>query len=153
MEQPPHDTAGTEKQDYEFNELQNVTLRVLASRMKLVGIFYIAIGGLIAAVGFLVLFFLPGAGIVYMLLAIPNLVIGIWTSTASSSFRLIVETKGYDIDHLMNALEALRKLYTLQFWMLIISIAFVLLVILVGIIVGLSNFLPIGQQASYTFLH
>lgn len=140
----------TPSQTYEFNAFQNETIRVLASKMKVVGIFYIVIGAFIGFIGFAVLFFLPPAGILYMLLAAPYLMIGIWTNTSSTSFRLIVETAGFDINHLMNALASLRKLYTLQFWMLIVSIALVALVLLVIVLIGLETLVPSTQQTSFT---
>lgn len=150
MEPTHQPQAESPQQDYEFNALQNETIRVLASRMKLVGLFYIVIGGFFGLIGFMVLFFLPPVGLIYMLLAAPYLMIGIWTNNASTSFRLIVETRGYDINHLMSALESLRKLYTLQFWMLIISIIVVVLVIIIGLLIGLNTLMPTGQQTSFT---
>lgn len=48
---------------------------------------------------------------------------------------MIVETSGNDIAHLNNALESLRKLYNLQFWLLVVMIV----LFIVGLIVGIGG--------------
>jgi hypothetical protein len=45
-------------------------------------------------------------GLIYLL-------IGVWTRSAAGSFKMIVTTEGHDISHLMNALGALNRMYTL----------------------------------------
>jgi hypothetical protein len=62
------------------------------------------------------------------------LLIGVWTRTAGTSFRLIVETKGTDISLLMSALSALNKMYTLIYTLILVG----LLVLVLSI--GLSFF-------------
>jgi len=66
------------------------------------------------------------------------IIIGIRTIGASNSFKKIVETEASDISHLMNALNELKKLYTLQYVLVIIAIVFMGIAILTGIIGGLS---------------
>lgn len=107
---------------FEFSAMQNDTIRILARRMKFVGIFYIVIGVLIGLAALLTLFMTPLLGVGYGLAAGFEIIIGIWTTNAASSFRMIVETTGNDIAHLNHALESLRKLYNLQFWLLAIII-------------------------------
>lgn len=131
-------------QSFEFGTAQNETTRVLASRMKFVGIFYMVIGGFLGLIGFIFLFFLPAFGIFYMFFAAAELLIGIWTNNAASSFRLIVETIGSDINHLMSALESLRKLYNLQFWLLIISLILMVLAIIIALAVGLDTIMSMS---------
>ena len=41
------------------------------------------------------------------------LLVGVWTRQAAGSFRKIVDTQGNDISHLMSALSALNRMYTL----------------------------------------
>ncbi len=132
---------------YEFSPAQNETIRVLASRMKFVGIFYIVIAVLFGVCGLLALFFLPPVGLVYCLVTVLYLLIGIWTNNASSSFKMIVETKGSDITHLMSALESLRKLYNLQFWLLIVSIVVFVLAIVIALVVGIGTFTQMTRPA------
>jgi uncharacterized membrane protein len=138
---------------YEFTANQNESIRVLAGRMKFVGVFYIVMGGLFGLVGLAALFFYTLLGIVYLIAIIPQLLIGIWTVNAATSFRQVVDTKGHDIPYLMNALIALRKLYTLQFWLLILTLAFVVLGVAVAIFLSMSGLLPtIVEPTTVTML-
>jgi hypothetical protein len=41
------------------------------------------------------------------------LLVGVWTRQAAGSFRKIVDTQGNDISHLMSALSALNRMYSL----------------------------------------
>src|SRR5262249_48604292 len=41
------------------------------------------------------------------------LLVGVWTREAAGSFRKIVDTQGHDMSHLMSALSALNRMYTL----------------------------------------
>jgi hypothetical protein len=91
--------------------------------------------------------------VLYLVLLIPELLIGIWTINAAQSFKLVVETKGRDIPHLMAALTALRKLYTIMFWLLIAALALVLLAIATGILLWTLGIIPGTHEAStYTAL-
>ncbi len=126
-------------QAYGFGAAQNETIRVLASRMKFVGIFYMLIGSFLGLVAVIFLFIVPAFGVLYMLFAAAELLIGIWTNNAASSFRLIVDTRGSDIDHLMGAIESLRKLYNLQFWLLIVAFILMVLAFIIGLAIGLDT--------------
>ncbi|MFQ5798134.1 MAG: hypothetical protein ACE5H0_05490 [Bacteroidota bacterium] len=125
-----------EQPTYEFTEAHNQTLQILGSRMKWVGILFIVIGAVYGLVG--VLGLAEGApAFVFMLYAVIFILIGIWTRTAGSSFSLIVETAGSDIPHLMDALESLRKLYNLAFWLMIVGLGLALIAILLrGVMAG-----------------
>lgn len=123
-----------EEKTYEFTTDQNQLIGTLAGRMKFVAIFFIVLGCIMGLAG---LFNLP-AGIVYLVMAAIYIIIGIWTIGASNSFKKIVETEASDISHLMNALNELKKLYTLQYVLVIIAIVFMGIAILTGIIGGLS---------------
>lgn len=127
-----------EQQAFEFSAAQNETIRVLSGRMKFVGIFFIVIGALLGIGGLFALFVSPIVGLVYLLLTAAEILIGVWTMNASSSFKMIVETTGSDIAHLDKALESLRKLYNLQFWLLIVSIGLFVLIFIIGIIGGME---------------
>jgi uncharacterized membrane protein len=119
---------------------------MLAKRMKFVGVFYIVVGALVGLIGLVALFFSPLVGIVYILSLLPQLLIGLWTTNAATSFRQIVDTRGHDIPYLMNALASLRKLYTLQFWLLIIAMALIVLGIAAGVFLLASGILPIPVE-------
>jgi hypothetical protein len=54
-------------------------------------------------------------GLIYLL-------IGVWTQTAGVSFKKIVDTTGSDIHHLMDAVSALGKMYTLIYTLIVIGL-------------------------------
>ncbi len=121
-----------EEPTYEFTEAQNGTIRVVADRMKWVGMFLIAVGGLYGIRG--VLGLAEGAGAFGLIISAVILILtGIWTRNAGGFFSLIVDTAGSDIPHLMDAVESLRKLYTLQFWLMIVGLVITVLAIITSL--------------------
>jgi len=54
-------------------------------------------------------------GLLYLLL-------GVWTRSAAGSFKKIVDTKGSDISHLMEALSSLNKMYSLIYTLIIFGL-------------------------------
>jgi hypothetical protein len=54
------------------------------------------------------------------------LLLGVWTRSAAASFQQIVDTKGNDITHLMNALSSLYSMYNLLWTLLVVTILFAL---------------------------
>ena len=129
---------------YEFSNPQDDVIRSLSRKMKFVGVFYVLASGLMGVAGLIALFLSPVAGVFYLILLIPELLIGIWTLHAANSFQMVVETRGHDIPHLMNALTALRKLYTVMFWLLIAGLALLLLAIAIGMFLWSSGMIPGG---------
>lgn len=123
---------------YEFTPAENETIQVLARRMKFVGIFNIIIGILYGLSGLVFLLVQPLMLLVYLPVVGMLILIGVWTNSASSAFKMIVQTAGQDIMHLMSALENLRKLYNLQFWLLVIGLALVVIFIIIGLVVGIN---------------
>ncbi len=118
---PPESTVETTQ--FEFNQGENEIIANLAWKMHFVGLFVLAIGLLVIVIGIIMFHVFPiFSGTLYA-------VIGIWTQRAADSFRNVVYTQGKDITHLMAALDDLRKLYTLQFWLCVIG--------LVGTVAGL----------------
>ena len=116
-----------ELQPYEFNNTQNQLIRQLAQKMRFVGYILLALGVLVIVAG-IVNFRLGGFATIIQ--GIIQLIIGIWTAKAATSFQLIVKTQGNDIENLMTALGELRKLYALQYWIFIIA----LILVVVGIV-------------------
>jgi hypothetical protein len=136
---------------YEFTPPQNQNIRRLSRKMKFVGVFYIVGAALFGALGVVAYFFMPLAAIVYVVAMIPELLIGVWTTKAASSFRKIVDTKGHDIPHFMNAVTSLRKLYTLQYWLLIMVLVLIVTSIAVVAVLWMSGMLTIpGGSGTYT---
>ncbi|MBI3005606.1 MAG: hypothetical protein HYY49_09360 [Ignavibacteriales bacterium] len=126
--------AQTAATGYEFTDAQNMTFGVLASRMKFLGILNMVFAVCIGLFAILALFSSPLTIVVSGPQVAMFIVLGLWMMNASSSFRMIVETHGQDISHLMTAMESLRKLYNLQFWLTIA----VLVVFVIGFLFALS---------------
>ncbi len=119
-----------EDKQYEFNQSQNELILDLSNKMRFVSYFLIAGGVLATMIGLLGLN--PGV----IIQAVVDILIGVWTLNAASSFKLIVDTQGNDIVNLMGALGGLRKLYRLQYWLLIIALVFLAIALVLGIIAG-----------------
>ncbi len=128
--------------EYEFSSSQNELIGDLAKKMSFVAILSIVAGviTLISAIVILIAAFtepqrFPEA-INALIQGIFFLLIGTWTKNAGSAFKRIVTTAGTDIENLMGALGELRKLYTLQYWLVILLLVFIILGIVAGIILG-----------------
>jgi hypothetical protein len=108
---------------YEFSSEQDVLIAALASKMKFVGLFALGLG--VVAIIYGALRRDPGVIVSGALYG----VIGLWTERSAVSFRHIATTHGHDIGHLMHALRDLRRLYTLQYWVCLISLVAMLIVL------------------------
>jgi len=133
---------------FEFTLMQDEVIRSLSKKMNFVGFFYIVASALVGLAGVGFMFVNAWIGLFYMILLTPELLIGIWTLNAGKSFRLVVDTKGQDIPHLMNAINALRKLYTMMFWILIIGLVFMLLAIVAAIVLISSGMIPMPTEST-----
>jgi hypothetical protein len=131
-----------ESPNYEFTDSQNQTVSQLASRMKWVGVFFVALGlafgllgvaGLVATEGAVDLIVKP---MILVMVAVIFFLSGIWTVNAARLFTLIVQTTGSDILNLMNALGTLRKLYYMQFRLIIISLVALLIAFAIFLVMG-----------------
>ncbi|MGD1806568.1 hypothetical protein ACP6PL_14165 [Dapis sp. BLCC M126] len=120
-----------EDKQYEFDSSQNELILDLSNKMRFVSYFLIAGGVLSGIIGLLSL----NAGVIIP--AVVDIIIGVWTLKAASSFKLIVDTEGNDIVNLMGALGELRKLYRLQYWLLIITLVFLAIALVIGIVAGI----------------
>lgn len=125
-----------ESREYEFSSSQNELIKNLADKMRFVAAFLIAVGALGVIGGLLTL---ARGGLSNIISAVVYILIGVWTNNASSAFRRIVETSGSDIENLMGALGELRKLYTLQYWLLIIAFIFIAVALVFSLIFGLAT--------------
>jgi hypothetical protein len=117
---------------YEFTAKQNAIVRHLASRMRAVGT------GLIVITALLVLRAVLGSVEFGTLIWIGAAVlgcIGFWSVRAGIELQRVVRTEGTDIPYLMRALTEIRKLYDLQYWVLValaLLAAFTVLVAIAG---------------------
>jgi hypothetical protein len=128
---------------YEFNAYQNSIIKGLALKMKFVGFIYVFAGGLMALVSVVALYLKPWFGVFYLCVFTPWLLIGIWNINSANSFGFVVTTVGNDIQHLMNALISLRKLYSLMFWVMVLGLTLVLVGIAGGIFIWSKGSFPI----------
>jgi hypothetical protein len=119
--------------EHEFDIMQNEVFKGLSGWMGFVGIMIIIFGGLYCAQG---LINLGAVGMIGLAQGVCLLMIGVWTWSASRSFKQIVTTEGMDITLLMDAMKKLRSVYTLQG---------VLLIIVIILIIGLI-FLMLGSS-------
>jgi hypothetical protein len=115
---------------YEFDSGQNALIGLLAKRMKWVAWFMFAFAGIAGIAGVMTL---NAGGASAIVQAVLMLIIAVWTRRAAIAFEMIVQTEGSDITNLMGALGELKKLYTLQYWVIIIAIVFVVIALVVGI--------------------
>lgn len=133
---------------YEFTMAQDDVIRALSKKMKFVGAFYVVVSAIVGLAGLGFMFLNAWIGLFYMVMLTPELLIGIWTLTAAKSFKLVVDTKGHDVPHLMNALNSLRKLYTMIFWILIIALVFMVIAIVAAIVLISSGIIPIPTEST-----
>ncbi|MDB9314823.1 hypothetical protein PN462_17045 [Spirulina sp. CS-785/01] len=126
--------------EYEFSQSQNSLIEDLANKMRFVAYFLIAIS-ILAILGGLIT--ILESGLATIMQGVVQLFVGIWTLNAASAFRRIVTTEGSDIENLMGALGELRKLYRLQYWLLVITLVAIVIIVLAfvvfGIILGVTS--------------
>jgi hypothetical protein len=113
---PPPAASPSTSHAYEFSDEDNVVIQVLASRMNFVGLFALGVGIFVIFLG--ALFFHIASILSGSLYA----VIGIWTHRAGHSFHNITATRGNDLRHLMHAIRDLQRLYTIQFWLCLLTL-------------------------------
>lgn len=123
-----------ESQSHKFSRAEQDIIYELASKMKYVGIFNLISVGILGLMGLIMLFVKPLIGVIYLLCVIPGVFMGIWTMDASNSFKMMIDIEGTEIIDLMSALDSLRKLYNLQFWMIVIAFGLCFLAIIIAIL-------------------
>ncbi|MGL6139860.1 MAG: hypothetical protein ACRC2M_21380, partial [Planktothrix sp.] len=121
---------------YEFNESQNQLILDLSKKMRFVSYFLIVSGALGVISGFITISRGIEGGFSGIVQGFILLVTGIWTINSAKAFQLIVDTQGNDIENLMGALGQLRKLYTLQYWLFLIAVIFMVIGLIITIILG-----------------
>ena len=121
---------------YEFTSAQGDLISDLARKMRFVGLLMIAIGVLNP----LFIWFTFHA-ITLDVTFLIYILIGMWTWSAAQSFQKVVDTEGKDVNHLMEAIERLRRIYGFIFYLVIIGIT------LAGILIIWA---AIGGHAAFT---
>lgn len=122
---------------YEFTSSQNQLIGDLAKKMNFVGILMV-VSGVISIIGGIVTLFAATSQGGFDFSSIVNgvllLLTGLWTRNAAQAFNRVVNTAGTDIENMMGALGELRKLYTLQYWLIIIVLIFLVLALIFGVL-------------------
>ncbi len=118
-----------EPRQYEFTPQDDALFDDLAAKMNFVG--YVML--VIACVGLgLMIYRMVATRFAIVTLDINDfllLFIAGWTLYAASAFRQVATTRGRDISHVLDALSALRSLYTLLYWILLLTIILLLLLV------------------------
>jgi len=137
-----HNPRGESDQTYEFTEKQNQVMLDLANAIEWVAAPLLVVGGLysIAAILHIIMAFKAPyhwfAVFSIGLLAILLLCLGRWTKQAGESFKRVATTSGQDINHLMEALDNMRKKYVVLSSFVKVYV-FLLLILLVGLVASL----------------
>jgi hypothetical protein len=99
---------------YEFSDLHKESFRALAGSVSFVGVctmLLAALGGVFALVE-LYMGFYPN-GIATAVLTGVNVLVAWWMVSAGRSLSAMMRTRGRDVDHLMEAVAHLRRLFGL----------------------------------------
>ena len=126
----------SETSEFEFDVNQNDLLRDLSGKMRFVGLLLLFVGFLNGVSGLIIMFSKLQDGLSSIVGGIILVLIGLWTRRASISFTQIVETEGRDISNLMIALGELRKLYALQYWLILVGTVLLVLDFIAGNVLG-----------------
>ena len=120
---------------FEFGAEENRVFEGLAAKMEFVGSSTALMGGLILLSG-LYSAWSTGVSVSPLVVIGAGLLItaiGAWTRRAGVEFQLVAETTGKDIAHVMGALDNLRKLYLVQYGILLVALIFFVLVLVFGL--------------------
>ena len=125
-----------ETAEFEFDANQNDLLADLSGKMRFVGLLLLFVGFLNGVAGLILLFSDLQDGLSSIAVGVILVLVGFWTRRASASFTQIVETQGHDISNLMIALGELRKLYSLQYWLILAGTALLVLNFVARVVLG-----------------
>src|SRR5262245_11005893 len=140
---PSASSSASGERKWEFTTEQNAIIASLARDMLWVGVPLFLVGilygvGLIVSVvrSFHDPHFLFQAALVGLAMLF-YVALGTWTSKSAQAFAEIVSTRGRDIDHLMHALDNLRKMYGLVSLLVKVYVALVLVSVVIGLTAAL----------------
>lgn len=129
---------------YEFSAEENALIKKMTGAMRFVGIFTALFGVLLLfttalnAVGPRAQ---PANLIVNAAQGLVQLLYGVWTLNAAGGFARVVSTQGNDVQHVMDALENLRRYFGLVRVMIIVGIVLMVL--------GFVTLIALRQAPSY----
>lgn len=115
---PPH------RHEYEFNAAEDRIIQDLGSKMTFVGLFMVGIGVCFAISAIQRWSRLHEIEVSLIFLSMLFAVFGIWTHRAGADFRLVAESQGRDVTHLMAALATLLNCYRLVYLIFFLALIF-----------------------------
>ncbi len=104
----------------------------LGSKMQFVGMFSIVIGAIVL-MGAVLTVNANAFGLGDFIAGLLYIAIGAWTRAAGVGMSRVVQTRGSDVTHLMDALANVRRIYTLFYWICLVAIALMILSLLIVI--------------------
>ena len=113
---------------YEFTPAQNETIASLSRYMRLAGIVLVLFGVLQAVAAFLA----PRNGAGLVIQGVVSALLGALMISIAGHFRRIVDSRGRDIGHLMDALGKLRLMYAIQVWIVVAAIVLIGIVLVIA---------------------
>lgn len=108
---------------YEFNSTENECISDLSKKMGVVAFFHLLSALCVLIYG---LSTFEDNGLALVILGGVTFWLGLTTLSGSNAFGRVVKTQGSDIQHLMDALSKVRKLYNFQFYILMLGLALII---------------------------
>jgi hypothetical protein len=94
---------------YEFDQAQNTIIAGLAMRLSIIGVVCF-----LAGIAVVLIMFVRHANLIALFFGGLSLIFGALSIYAAQAFRRITTTQTHDIDHLVEALETLARVYNVQ---------------------------------------
>ena len=94
---------------YEFDQKQNSIIAGLAMRLSIIGVVCFLVGIVVV-----LMMFVRHGDLIALLFGGLSLIFGALAIYAAQAFRRITTTQSHDIDHLVEALETLARVYNVQ---------------------------------------
>ncbi|MCP3852498.1 MAG: hypothetical protein GY694_20050 [Gammaproteobacteria bacterium] len=125
--------------EYEFSPEENATVNGLISSMVRTGIVLLLMGLVFAAYQLIHYFDFESSAVstevsskiailnlidylIWLMLGINGGILGVLCIRATAGFKMVVRTKGNDIEHLISGLKSLTAIFKLAFLVLLISV-------------------------------
>ncbi|TAE31863.1 MAG: hypothetical protein EAZ92_02220 [Candidatus Kapaibacterium sp.] len=94
---------------YEFDKAQNAIITGLAMRLNIIGLVCFIVGA-----GVVLMMFVRHGNLNALLIGGLSLIFGALAIYAGQAFKRITTTQDHDIDHLIEALQTLTRVYNVQ---------------------------------------
>jgi hypothetical protein len=135
LEAAKRDLGASAPPRFEFSRAEEGMFYDLGRKMRVVGAFFVLAGLVRLLYDALVL-----REVHLDLTFLIDVLIGIWTLSAARAFRQVAVTGGHDVERLMEGLSDVRKLYSLIYWLLIVSVVVASVALFFGLTAGDISF-------------